>query len=93
MPSLFKPQAPVVQKMDNAIHWMNLFRTDSVINVNNNYIFWITIDPVDKQLGPSFSELYWVVFSRERGNFGASTQLRNIFAISYKIMIFYFLAL
>ena len=70
LPPLFKPQAPVVQKIDNAIHWINLYRTDSAINVNNNYILWITIYPVDKQPEPSFSELHWVVFTRKRGNFG-----------------------
>ena len=67
--------------MDNAIHWINL------------YILCITIYPVDKQLGPSFSELYWLFSAESEGIWGASTQLRNIFARSYKIMIFYFLAL
>ena len=43
LPPLFKPQAPVAQKVDNTIHWINLYRTDSAINVNNNYILWITI--------------------------------------------------
>ena len=38
---MFKPRAPVVQKIDNAI-WINLYRTDSTVNVNNNYILWIT---------------------------------------------------
>ena len=43
LPPLFKPQAPVAQKVDNTIHWINLCRTDSAINVNNNYMLWITI--------------------------------------------------
>ena len=41
LPSMFKPRAPVVQKIDNAI-WINLYRTDSTVNANNNYILWIT---------------------------------------------------
>ena len=36
-------QAPAVQRMDNAIHWINHYPVDSVVCVSNTY-------PLDKSL-------------------------------------------
>ena len=34
---LFDLQAPVVQTLDSAIHWINLYPVDSVISFPNTY--------------------------------------------------------
>ena len=36
-------QAPVVQKVDNAIHWINLYPLKNAIGFRNTY----SLDPVD----------------------------------------------
>ena len=41
---VFKLQAPVVLKMDNAIHWTNFYQTDSAVGVPN------TLCPLDNDL-------------------------------------------
>ena len=51
--SLFKLHSPVVQRVANAIHWINLDPTAVVQLVSLILdILWKTIFPVDKQLGP-----------------------------------------
>ena len=46
-------QAPVVQKVYNAMHWINLSIKRIVQLVSLIlYVLWITISPVDKQLEP-----------------------------------------
>ena len=37
--TLLKVQAPVVQKEDNSIHWINLYPLDSAIGLPNTYSF------------------------------------------------------
>ena len=50
---VFKLQAPVVQKVSNAMHWINLSIKRIVQLVSLIlYVLWITISPVDKQLEP-----------------------------------------
>ena len=69
---MFKLQAQVVQKVANAIHWINLYPKDSAIGVPN------TLCPLANDFSSgyttlaSFSESNRVVFTRKRGNFGAS---------------------
>ena len=53
---VFKFQAPVVLKLDNAMHWTNFYQTDSACN-NTWYNTWYPLDndltgDVDNQLGP-----------------------------------------
>ena len=45
-------QAPVDQKMDNTIHWINLYPVDKVIGFPMTLIRWIVIYPSFEQLGP-----------------------------------------
>ena len=40
------PQAPVVQKVDSAIHWINFYPADSAIGFPNTY------NPTFEQPGP-----------------------------------------
>ena len=50
---VFKLQAPVVQKVTNAMHWINLSIKRIVQLVSLIlHVLWITIFPVDKQLEP-----------------------------------------
>ena len=42
--------APVVQVVDNAIHWINLHPLDSAIGFPNTYIRWIVICLVDSAI-------------------------------------------
>ena len=42
--------APVVQKVDNAIHQINLYPVDSAIHFPNTCIHWIMIYPVDSAI-------------------------------------------
>ena len=44
--------APVVQRLDNAIHWINHYPVDSVVCFVNTYIRWIAIYPVDSVIQP-----------------------------------------
>ena len=39
--------APVVQKVDNAIHWINHYSLDRAIMISLTLIPWIVIYPVD----------------------------------------------
>ena len=43
---LFTTLAPVVQKVDNAIHWINLYPVDSTIGFPNIY----PLDPVGSSI-------------------------------------------
>ena len=46
-------QAPVVQKVDNAIRWINLYPLDSAISFSNIYPLdshWIVIYPLDSAI-------------------------------------------
>ena len=43
-------QAPVVQKVDNAIHWINHYPVDCYL------IYWIVIYPVNSQGYPMFEQ-------------------------------------
>ena len=50
---VFNLQAPVVQKVYNAMHWINLSIKRIVQLVSLIlHVLWITISPVDKQLEP-----------------------------------------
>ena len=50
---VFKLQVPVVQKVSNAMHWINLSIKRIVQLVSLIlHVLWITISPVDKQLEP-----------------------------------------
>ena len=44
--ALFRLQAPVVQKLDSAIHWINQYPTDKCYG-NHCAIQWIVIYPLD----------------------------------------------
>ena len=43
-------QAPVIQKVDKAIHWINLYPLDSTILVSLTLILWLVICPVDSAI-------------------------------------------
>ena len=45
-------QAPVDQKVDITIHWINLYPVDKVIGFPMTLIRWIVIYPSFEQLGP-----------------------------------------
>ena len=56
-------QAPVVQKVDNSIHWINLFPVDEAIDFPNTY-------PLDSNLSgglqyPTFEQAEPVVYMYE----------------------------
>ena len=40
-------QALVIQKLDNAIHWINHYSADNAVGIHNPYSHWIVIYPVD----------------------------------------------
>ena len=44
------PESPVVQKVDKAIHWINLYPLDSTILVSLTLILWLVICPVDSAI-------------------------------------------
>ena len=43
-------QAPIVLKVNNAIHWISLFTEDSAIVFFVILIYWIVIYPVDSAI-------------------------------------------
>ena len=57
-------QDPVVQRMDNAIHWINHCPTDSVVCFLTR-IHWIVIYPVDSVILPLNN---WGQFFKSRFN-------------------------
>ena len=79
-PFVFKLQAPVVQKVTDAIHWINLSIKRIVQLVSLIlYVLWITISPVDKKLG-QFLRVNLGCFHQKTQEFWGLVQLRNILA-------------
>ena len=70
-------QEPVEQKVDNAIHWINLYAADSAIGFLNTYPLDIVIYPVDSAI-------------QRLNNWGLIANRQFYLKTKLSVLIFYF---
>ena len=76
--------APVVEKVDSAIVWVNLYQVDSaVIAFHNTYIHWIAIYPVDGAIQHLNS---WGLLVRSLSNFKTLFFSQYVALCSFQIL-------